>query len=198
MSGSGLGSPVSDTTPRGPSSLIKPRFTPEALMMPMGKYHPSNFKSASSSSMTTPTTTAPTSMPAPFPSNNLTIPKSIGKRNASGRPGHERKNSDVKRKIQQYQRDMIVQAQLAGASVSGVMKAVVKNPVSPKLLPLGSPGPITPFELEESAGYLVAGSRGSRQEVEAEQARDRHLELVDGMIRKEEARRQSIVSPPKI
>lgn len=36
-----------------------------------------------------------------------------------------------------------------------------KEPVSPRLLPTGSPGPITPLELEMDGdeGYLVAGTR---------------------------------------
>jgi hypothetical protein len=34
------------------------------------------------------------------------------------------------------------------------------KPISPRLLPAGSPGPITPFELEgEDDGYIVAGGR---------------------------------------
>jgi hypothetical protein len=32
------------------------------------------------------------------------------------------------------------------------------KPVSPRLMPLGSPGPVTPLELEQKEGYLLAGT----------------------------------------
>jgi hypothetical protein len=67
----------------------------------------------------------------------------------------------------------------AGVRVDGTWLPRSK-PISPKLLPLGSPGPITPFELEElgEGGYLVARGTGGRSEREA----------VAGMIRSEGGR----------
>jgi hypothetical protein len=56
---------------------------------------------------------------------------------------------------------MIAQARLAaGSSAAGKILRVPK-PKSPQLMPAGSSGPITPFELEESAseGYIAAGMR---------------------------------------
>jgi hypothetical protein len=41
---------------------------------------------------------------------------------------------------------------------------ISKEPNSPRLQPMGSPGPITPFELEEADGYIVAGSAAVRKE----------------------------------
>jgi hypothetical protein len=35
---------------------------------------------------------------------------------------------------------------------------VEDRPVSPRLAPLGSPGPVTPLELEQNEGYLLAGA----------------------------------------
>lgn len=66
------------------------------------------------------------------------------------------------------------------------------KPISPRLAPLGSPGPITPFELEDSeqAGYVVAGAMGATETLIGrglEGGRDR--ELVGRMIRAEEERR---------
>lgn len=48
------------------------------------------------------------------------------------------------------------------ASTLSGQDSATPDPASPRLHPLGSPGPITPFELEESlhAGYLVAGGLG--------------------------------------
>ena len=68
------------------------------------------------------------------------------------------------------------------------------EPISPRLEPLGSPGPMTPFALEESsqAGYVVAGaSRATTNEAlfRRGQERERDRELVGRMIRAEEERR---------
>lgn len=44
------------------------------------------------------------------------------------------------------------------------MNAVKKEPTSPRLQPAGSPGPITPFELEDidNEGYIAAGNRARK------------------------------------
>lgn len=66
------------------------------------------------------------------------------------------------------------------------------EPISPRLAPLGSPGPITPFELEESAqaGYVVAGARAATENLIGRGLEhDRDRELVGRMIREEEKRR---------
>jgi len=111
---------------------VAPAPDPLLMAMPLGKYHPSNYKNKSK----TGDKLAPITPAAP------------------SQPQHARKKSDIKKKLQQYQRDMIEQAALAGH-----MPFPGAKPVSPRLLPLGSPGPVTPMELEESAGYLGAGSR---------------------------------------
>lgn len=57
---------------------------------------------------------------------------------------------------------MIAQARSAASiSIAGTMNATKKEPSSPRLLPAGSPGPITPFELEDidNEGYIAAGHR---------------------------------------
>jgi hypothetical protein len=125
-------------------------------MMPLGKYHPSNYKSLSN---TTPETDIASSSATPPPATNLAIPTSQTGRKRN-RPKHEQRTSDVKRKLKQYQTEMIAQAKLA-ILPSTMAAQSASTPISPRLLPAGSPGPITPFELEESAGYLVAGSKVS-------------------------------------
>lgn len=107
-----------------------------------------------------------------MPPSHLKIP-SPGKTNK--RPAYERRTSDVKRKLQQYQRDMISEARLAGLPSN--QEAGTAKPSSPRLLPCGSPGPITPLELEESSGYMVAGM--------GEADRDRQREIVERMIEQE-------------
>lgn len=102
------------------------------VAMPLGKYHPSNYK------------------------NKVKIPEKLVAQTASaaGQSKHGRKNSDIKKKLQQYQRDMVEQAAMAGRMQIPGMK-----PISPRLLPLNSPGPVTPIELEESGGYLAVGTK---------------------------------------
>jgi len=161
----------------------------------MGKYHPANYKPPSTTSVTTPTSApSPSLTTCPLPPTNLAIPASTGKRNRDGRPHHQRSDGDVKRKLQQYQRDMIAQGRLASGSGVAALKGK-PEPTSPKLLPAGSPGPITPFELEESAGYMVAGARSSGSLIGGLE-RERERDMVEGMIRRERERRQSPMASP--
>jgi len=57
------------------------------------------------------------------------------------------------------------------------------NPTSPKLMPLaGSPGPVTPLELEvEAESYLTAGSGAATQAERAEYVERVIREQVEGM-----------------
>jgi hypothetical protein len=54
------------------------------------------------------------------------------------------------------------------------------KPVSPRLVPLGSPGPVTPLELEQKEGYLLAGASQSGVAAPAD--------LVERLIREESRR----------
>jgi hypothetical protein len=140
--------------------------------------------SSSGSTPTGPTVNASTPRYANVEDDNLSMP--LGKyhpskyKNPSAPSAqHARQTSDIKRKVQQYQREMAQQAIMASrlnSTSSGT------KPISPRLLPLGSPGPVTPMELEESAGYLIAGA-GS-------QITEQQSELVGRMIRAEEERRR--------
>ncbi|KAH8660687.1 hypothetical protein BGZ60DRAFT_354322, partial [Tricladium varicosporioides] len=101
-------SPGSEVTPRGPASVLSP-INPtfpiiDALGIPMGKYYPSNYRSPVTSAPSTPDV-----RPTVFPPTNLQIPTMTSSKSKK-RQGHERDSSDVKRKLQQYQRDMIAQA----------------------------------------------------------------------------------------
>lgn len=172
MSGTNsLAASPAGSPPKMPSHILTPNLLgplspsiPEPLLKPMGKYHPSNYKSPVNTTVSTPTSSSSRAM---LPPTNLSIPPTLNtkRQNKSQRPGHERKSSDVTRKIQQYQRDMIAQAHMsAQSSMAGVAlgeRSKKKEPVSPRLLPAGSPGPITPLELEMDGedGYLVAGHR---------------------------------------
>ncbi len=72
---------------------------------------------------------------------------------------------------------------MAGAARSSrtVATTVLYKPLSPRLLPLGSPGPVTPLLLEEGAGYMVAGAVGRGVGLG-------EGELVESLVREEERR----------
>lgn len=126
-----------------------PAPDPLLAAMPVGKYHPSNYK------------------------NKVKIPEKLAPLVQTTSKGHTRKKSDVKKKLQQYQRDMVEQAAIAGN-----IQLASGKPKSPRLIPLSSPGPVTPMELEEDAGYLDARSGSGPN----------HQEMVAAMIRAEEER----------
>lgn len=121
------------------------------MSMPLGKYHPSNYKNKVE------VAAAPTN---------------------SSQPLHARQESDIRKKLQQYQRDMVEQA-----AIMGRLQFTGAKPENPRLVPLGSPGPVTPMELEESDGYLVAGMGGTPGEGSQQ-------EMVGRMIRAEQERMQ--------
>lgn len=146
--------------------------------MPVGKYYPSNYEAArsrqhssqstirTSRSLRPPSSSGPSSV-----KSDSTVPQLNRPESSRGRS-----DSDAKRRLQQYQRDMVAQAtqaarQLAGAKGAANLAAAhgvpvqkfqigSHKPVSPRLQPLGSPGPVTPMELEShggEGGYLTRG-----------------------------------------
>jgi len=147
------------------------------LMQPKGKYHPSNYQLSPATPTAHNPTIGVTTVPAQMDMNKLYIPTKHNKAKREQNTGHERKPSDVKRQLHQYQRDMIVAARMTQAAGGGPSP----KPKSPQLLPLGSPGPITPFELEEEqGGYIFArGPRDIGGEVEAARENDRRAENRD-------------------
>lgn len=59
-----------------------------------------------------------------------------------------------------------------------------ERPSSPRLEPLGSPGPVTPLELEGTEGYLMAGAHAASHGDVSSRSKD----LVEKLI-EQEARR---------
>lgn len=150
-----------------------PDTPPLISMPPLGKYHPANYQNKTSSISLQPPRSQPTSQPSRPPIS----------------PTYERAKSDVKSNkqlLQKYQRDMMEQATRAARRAG----ASIGNPGAPKLTPLGSPGPVTPMELEEStaAGYLVAGAAREHSYHQTENRKE--SDMVGRMIRAEEERRR--------
>ncbi|POR33573.1 Uncharacterized protein TPAR_06268 [Tolypocladium paradoxum] len=159
------------------SSYIAPGFHDNPL--PMGKYYPSNYeqqqqqqRSASGQRNLRPSVSDTLSSSVESDSQ---VPQY-----APGSPRAEAPEVETRRRMQQYQRDMIAQAAMAlggsakvasksgaGVSLNGVplrdpsfAGASPYRPTSPRLDPLGSPGPVTPMELEASGGgYLDKGKK---------------------------------------
>ncbi|KAF3909644.1 hypothetical protein AA313_de0207344 [Arthrobotrys entomopaga] len=71
--------------------------------------------------------------------------------------------------FQMQQRELIYQATRAANTMGG--------PISPRLLPLGSPGPVTPLTLEDNpAGYLVMPNAGLLSPSKVLQLQQSHIE----------------------
>ncbi|KAI1392201.1 uncharacterized protein F4822DRAFT_119105 [Hypoxylon trugodes] len=164
--------------------------------LPMGKYYPSNYVKRKEEKRSRQQTRPPTSNPIPPVSSKSETQVPTTRDSAMG---HSRNESDAKRRLQQYQRDMIAQATLAlnGGNVNAAtlnslrtigFTSMSSKPSKPRLAPLGSPGPVTPMELEGSdeGGYL--GARGPT---------DAQVEEIARAIRAEEdrKRREGATSP---
>lgn len=148
--------------------------------MPVGKYYPTNYEAAKSrqSSVQNQRTSRgslrpPSSSGGPSSVKSDTAVPQLTRTDSS----RGRSDSDAKRRLQQYQRDMVAQAtqaarQLASGQAASAHLAAKHGvpvqkfqsgshrPVSPRLQPLGSPGPVTPMELEGQGGdggYLTRG-----------------------------------------
>ncbi|KAI9813469.1 MAG: hypothetical protein M1827_004145 [Pycnora praestabilis] len=149
-----------------PSPIVKPRNNTPGLRLPtLPRFHPANFQAASSSSTDTPTSDSQPSL------------------QSANQHGHQRHYSGAQRQLHMHQRELIANATRGrGAAMTGGVK-----PTSPKLLPLGSPGPVTPLMLEEEGGYLIAGAGSQGGNVLGEAGR---RELVERMIHEEDQRRR--------
>jgi hypothetical protein len=129
-----------------------------SLKLPsLPRYHPANYPSANSSLQTTPDAG---NMGSPQPPMS---PRS-----------HQKVINDAQKHLFLYQRELLNAARSQSPNQ-------VDRPVSPRLAPMGSPGPVTPLELEGEEGYLIAGARSAGQEAVSSN------ELVEKLIREEAA-----------
>ncbi|KAF2140635.1 uncharacterized protein K452DRAFT_230126 [Aplosporella prunicola CBS 121167] len=141
-----------------------------SLKLPsLPRFHPANFPSQSSSAAQTPSTNPNSPQPPPSPY------------------AQQRQYSEAQRQLYLYQRELLATAarNMHASSTGG---ATVR-PVSPRLNPLGSPGPVTPLELEGQGDYLVAGARSA-----AALAAGSQSDLVEKLIQ-DEVKRAGPISP---
>jgi len=126
-----------------------------SLRLPgLPRFHPANFPSTHSSVANTPTSGVNSPQPPMSPRSQ------------------QRQYSEAQRQLLSYQREMYAHKR----TVSSATK-----PTSPRLMPLaGSPGPVTPLELEADS-YLTARSGATTSAAQQE--------YVDKLIRQEAANR---------
>lgn len=187
-----------------------PPYFPSGLQdtpLPTGKYYPSNYEKRNAES-SSPNLRPPTTMPAPssFKSES-SVPKYKNTASSS------QFDSEAKRRLQQYQRDMIAQATMAanevlgssakknGSSLASSLRNIpqlgghnFQKPLTPNLLPLGSPGPVTPMDLEGGdAGYMTRGRPVSGPDAERESE-----EIVRAIRAEEDRRRREGTTSPAV
>ncbi|KAK6085461.1 hypothetical protein SCUP234_03009 [Seiridium cupressi] len=160
--------------------------------LPMGKYYPSNYENSRPPQQLQSTRPPVSGSLSPAIKSDSQVPTLRG----DASMGQSRHESEAKRRLQQYQRDMIAQATLAlnGGNVNAAalnalslrnigFTSVPTKPSKPNLAPLGSPGPVTPLDLETNDdGYLGVRLRSSDDQPP--------MEEVSRAIRAEEERRR--------
>lgn len=162
----------SSGTPLTPLSSYNPHGGHDDVGLPLGKYYPSNWEKRNGEARQ-----PRPSAPQPTSGTMRSEPQVP---TYHGDQGVVRPGSEAKRRLQQYQRDMIAQATMAARAVlanstfatngavpsnggagpsKGQLAATflkTHKPISPRLQPLGSPGPVTPMSLEGD-GYMSLG-----------------------------------------
>ncbi|KAF2201652.1 hypothetical protein GQ43DRAFT_471606 [Delitschia confertaspora ATCC 74209] len=109
--------------------------TAASLRLPsLPRFHPANFPSSQSSSVAGTPATGPSSPQPPL----------------SPRTYHKQ-YSEAQRQMLMLNRDFLS----PGSARSN--RTSTPRPTSPRLCPTGSPGPVTPLELEGAGGYLAVG-----------------------------------------
>jgi hypothetical protein len=159
--------PESTSTSNTPVTSYMP-LGDQSSPLPMGKYYPSNYERRKDEKRKS-KNRRPTSDPAVF--NSVKSESQVPTLHQTSNMGHSRNESEAKRRLQQYQRDMIAQATIAlnGGNLNQATLSSLKSlgfsstakPSKPRLGPARSPGPvITPMELEghtnSTDGYLGA------------------------------------------
>jgi hypothetical protein len=151
---------------RPPSLQRRPQG--QSLQLPsLPRFHPANFPSSHGSTHSTPDGSSAMTSPQP-PMSPRT---------------HQRMYSDAQKQLYLHQREVL------SAAARVTSPGPIRKPISPRLQPLGSPGPVTPLELEGAEGYLIGGVRSTSANNAAPSA-----ELVEKFIQ-QEARRQRNSSP---
>ncbi|KAI9697821.1 MAG: hypothetical protein M1836_004497 [Candelina mexicana] len=160
-------SPTMSNSALPPTPRLKPQNTTRKLKLSnLPRYHPANYQNSSAISTYAHSSTVNSSYPPTSP-----------------RQQHHRHFPDSQKQLHYYHREMMNSATRA---IKGSAAVNYAKPMSPRLVPLGSPGPVTPLLLEEEGGYLTAGAgRQERTLLDKEGQK----ELVERLTRAESQRR---------
>ncbi|KZF23545.1 hypothetical protein L228DRAFT_238101 [Xylona heveae TC161] len=141
------------------SSRAKRKAPSNPLRLPsLPRFHPAVYQSPSTSASNT-------------PASELSTPHAHA----------QRQISEAQRQLYAYQRELMGHT----FATRDPVRQVGTKPASPKLVPLGSPGPVTPLMLEEEGGYFIAGATSVARGVCDEAAQ---RELVERLICQETTR----------
>ncbi|KAK3367164.1 hypothetical protein B0T24DRAFT_535256, partial [Lasiosphaeria ovina] len=140
-------STIDDTST--PLSSYLPTGTHENSGLPLGKYYPNNWERRQRARQMR---------------HQMMRPGGTSQADAQiQRPRqiiHTRSGSEVQRRLIQYKLDMVTQTSILASTSTNQGSSFfdLHKPVSPRLVPLGSPGPVTPMSLEASGGdYITLG-----------------------------------------
>lgn len=140
-----------------PSSPLSPRSSRhDTLQLPPRSFHarpsPTQCRKQAVQATSLMLPALPRFHPANFPSNDSSLANTPG----SGLTSPQPPSSPQKLYTDAQQQLFLFRETLAGR----VSPAPIKGgPISPKLVPAGSPGPVTPLELEEGDSYITSGPR---------------------------------------
>ncbi|KAI4190021.1 MAG: hypothetical protein LQ346_004997 [Caloplaca aetnensis] len=143
------GGPSAMYTPSSPLSPTMAAYSPSILGQQNGRAH-----SANAQGRVQPVPLAIPLLP-PFHPANYESRKSTPRNARPINSAHGRQVSDAQKKLHKYQRELVINAtRTFGGSTT---KSPLPRPTSPRLNPLGSPGPVTPLRLEGESDYFLAG-----------------------------------------
>lgn len=147
--------PLSPLQPMSQNPHLPRRAGKSLHLTPLPRFHPANYPSAESGQ------------------------NAIHRGLRSSVP--QRHGSDASQQLHQYRRDLVDSTVMTARSL---MSPKLGKPTSPRLHPLGSPGPVTPLMLEGHDDYLLGGSAVSPDDFTAPDGRA----FVDRLIREEHDR----------
>lgn len=173
--------------------------SPNLHLAGLPRFHPANFPSVNPSSAGSPLVTSPTP-PLSSPATPSSPRQQYQHLYASAQYQGRQHLDAPQRQLHAHQRDLINMnrlhasqtGQLSPTLSSTTLRAI--SPLSPRLDPCGSPGPVTPLELEARDGYMFPGS-GSNKQL-SEDAKD---QVMESYMRKEggQVRPMSPVAEPR-
>ncbi|KAL8692124.1 MAG: hypothetical protein Q9218_002792 [Villophora microphyllina] len=163
------GGALSSYTPTSPLSPTMPSRAMPSVSEQNARRHSSNHGSRQPAPLVIP------SLP-PYHPANYELQKSSTQASHSSSSSHGRQLSAAQKKLQRYQRELIVNATRTVSRPSA--KIPMRGPSSPRLDPLSSPGPITPLALEGQSDYFLGEPNARSSAVKDDDRREMAERLI--------------------